>query len=653
MSFRESDVQNQVSLPRTRDASFNNNDFRPISQVVVFTDIDDTCYPTKSKAFYTGSKSGVFPGMSEFLLALTKGVHNHKPRPINVVSARAGNTLQFFKIGEKSKISKSLQKAGGSLGDVLYGKIGDQTSFIRGSMARRVALADRKAKNISSYMRTLTKVLKQLDGKVGGSEVWFMSPSSEDEKKDERVNKRKRIRKRRGGEWKLQAIFCGDNGEGDYLAAEHMINNFPDMKAVFIHKVDLSSKDNCKSELRRKDELRRLSSLTQLNPRQSDRPKLLLYDTVAEASMMAYRHGLVSLSSLQTIYNAIVKSDLYKQHNPRRKSLSPRSDEPSQHKPCVAKTPDGQWVTIEKAWNGVQRVACIPSEKLVCLPQEKVRYRVSSVEKREVKDRRKRAKSANGDSKVLEKRDLHLKYNFEDRHRKQFFDHAWRLKKMLRELIEKKKLRTKRANKRCSRSLSPPPVSRRRRVDKGRSNILYRALGEDTAGLEDGLSPPDVLIGGERPLIPVLSMPELEYETSLENTPTRQEVGEGESMTEKQDSEVDSDPWRLNEPVSFPQQKTNDGRANGRSTLPVPVSDVRRKSDPVGLNVKFFEDEPAEYSPEALGMIQRTMEFLQLSSSNGQLAHKSDDSNTSIFTAVSVINIKPNPKECRSLAIKL
>jgi len=623
MSFKESDVQNQVSFPQTG----SNNGILPISQVVVFTDIDDTCYPTKSKPFYTRAKSGVFPGMSEFLLALSRGAHNHKPRPINVVSARAGNTLQFLRIGKNSKISKSLQKAGGSLGDVLYGKFGDQTTFIRGSWARRVALAERKARNISRYMRALTKYSKQIEGKVGGSEVSFTGPASEDDWKDGCLNKFQYLGQTFGGKQKLQAIFCGDNGEGDYLAAEYMINNFPDMKAVFIHKVELSSKENHKNELWRKDELRRLTSVTQLNPRQNDRPKLLLYDTVAEASMMAYRHGLVSLSSLHTIYDAIVKSDLYKQHDPRRKNLSLRSDEPSQHKKCVAKTPGGQWVAIEKAQDREERVACIPVEKLVCLPHELVRYRVSSVEKRKAKERRGRVSWTQGGKLSLDKSEPHVKYNFEDRHKKQFFDHAWQLKRMVRDL-EMQKIRAKRVNKRLSRSLSPPPASRRRRIGKEVKNpVLCQSFGEEREGLEDGVNPPDVLIGGDQQL----SMPELEYPTSVEHTPPRPSKSDSEGMIDMWYDKVELDPWRLTVPARFTQRE-----------------EIRRKSDPLGLNPKFLE-EPSENSLEALGMIRRTIEFLKLSSNPvGQASQEQRDCIDYKSPQLSL-----STKKSRSLAFKL
>jgi len=304
-----------------------------LSQFVVFTDIDDTCYPTKCKSFYLREESGCFPGMADFLLAISRGRSHQEAWPINVLSARDGKLLPFLKIKEKSRLGKALAKAGGSLGTVLYGKITDQKSIMWGKKARKETLAERKARNMANFMRVLTKDKRmQLRDNMDQyahmrtlSDVDEPPPSMKEKRLKStpalKLDQRSTNRVKR----KLQAIFCGDDGEGDLLAADYMIENFEGIKAVFIHKVQYKFEEkNTKASKARLTLMNKLSercsfanfaSLEPDSPRPFDnRPQLFLYDNVAEASILAYQNEIISLTSLSQIYQAILQSSLYRKN---------------------------------------------------------------------------------------------------------------------------------------------------------------------------------------------------------------------------------------------------------------------------------------------------------------------------------------------------
>eukprot|EP00495_Collosphaeridae_sp_1-RS-2012_P003174 TRINITY_DN263_c0_g2_i2.p1 TRINITY_DN263_c0_g2~~TRINITY_DN263_c0_g2_i2.p1 ORF type:complete len:328 (+),score=91.02 TRINITY_DN263_c0_g2_i2:63-986(+) len=95
----------------------------------------------------------------------------------------------------------------------------------------------------------------------------------------------------------LKAIFVGDDTEGDLMAGIYLLRNCPEVSAVFIHKV--------------KQKRYRIQEKFARDPRLK---RLFFYHTTAEAAMVGYSEGLLSLLSLMNIYNAVGRSAVSKEY---------------------------------------------------------------------------------------------------------------------------------------------------------------------------------------------------------------------------------------------------------------------------------------------------------------------------------------------------
>jgi len=234
---------------------FSEHSFEPLSKkrssIAVFSDIDETL-TCKHDQFY--AKHGVlYPGMVEFLIGLSRGQKNMEPMPINFLSARAGDTVPFVRLTTDHPIVKTVQGSGGEVGSFLYGHVQDQLMRVFGKHSRWAALGRTKVRNLMKYM------------------------------KEQPTN--------------LKVIFVGDDTEGDLMAGIYLLRNCPEVSAVFIHRV--------------KKKHYRIQEKYANDPRLK---RLFFYNTTAEAAMIGYSEGMLSLLSLMNIYNAVGRSAVSKEY---------------------------------------------------------------------------------------------------------------------------------------------------------------------------------------------------------------------------------------------------------------------------------------------------------------------------------------------------
>eukprot|EP00495_Collosphaeridae_sp_1-RS-2012_P003175 TRINITY_DN263_c0_g2_i3.p1 TRINITY_DN263_c0_g2~~TRINITY_DN263_c0_g2_i3.p1 ORF type:complete len:383 (+),score=75.15 TRINITY_DN263_c0_g2_i3:599-1747(+) len=176
-----------------------------------------------------------------------------EPRPINFLSARAGDTVPFVRLTADHPIVQTVLGSGGEVGTFLYGHVQDQLMRVFGKHSRWAALGRTKVRNLIKYMKE--------------------KPSN------------------------LKAIFVGDDTEGDLMAGIYLLRNCPEVSAVFIHKV--------------KQKRYRIQEKFARDPRLK---RLFFYHTTAEAAMVGYSEGLLSLLSLMNIYNAVGRSAVSKEY---------------------------------------------------------------------------------------------------------------------------------------------------------------------------------------------------------------------------------------------------------------------------------------------------------------------------------------------------
>jgi len=212
--------------------------------VQVMTDIDDTLIPhgwhTVSNSIYPLKEP--YPGMPEFLVALSKTALDVQPLSTMLLSARAGDNKALgraFRINPRNHpITIGLETAGGSLGKILYGKLKELLSNPKKAM--------RKYTNLKRYAQ---------------------------------------IRPHQS------YIFVGDDGEGDLKAGLDMLSDDKCyMKAVFIHKVsDIYSRNS--------------EHAYKVDHRYPE--KMFFYNTAAGAAYQALRAGLISRESAEAVISKV------------------------------------------------------------------------------------------------------------------------------------------------------------------------------------------------------------------------------------------------------------------------------------------------------------------------------------------------------------
>jgi len=249
-----------VSGQQTGKLVFGNTEFsiesyeplsKLLSSIAVFSDIDETL-TCRHDPFYA-KHGALYPGIVEFLIGLSRGQKNMEPRPINFLSARAGDTVPFVRLTADHPIVQTVLGSGGEVGTFLYGHVQDQLMRVFGKHSRWAALGRTKVRNLIKYMQEKPKNLK--------------------------------------------AIFVGDDTEGDLMAGIYLLRNCPEVSAVFIHRV--------------KQKRYRIQEKFAQDPRLK---RLFFYYTTAEAAMLGYSEGLLSLLSLMNIYNAIGRSAVSKEY---------------------------------------------------------------------------------------------------------------------------------------------------------------------------------------------------------------------------------------------------------------------------------------------------------------------------------------------------
>jgi len=249
-----------VSGQQTGKLVFGNTEFsiesyeplsKLLSSIAVFSDIDETL-TCRHDPFYA-KHGALYPGIVEFLIGLSRGQKNMEPRPINFLSARAGDTVPFVRLTADHPIVQTVLGSGGEVGTFLYGHVQDQLMRVFGKHSRWAALGRTKVRNLIKYM------------------------------KEKPAN--------------LKAIFVGDDTEGDLMAGIYLLRNCPEVSAVFIHKV--------------KQKRYRIQEKFARDPRLK---RLFFYYTTAEAAMLGYSEGLLSLLSLMNIYNAVGRSAVSKEY---------------------------------------------------------------------------------------------------------------------------------------------------------------------------------------------------------------------------------------------------------------------------------------------------------------------------------------------------
>jgi len=249
-----------VSGQQTGKLVFGNTEFsiesyeplsKLLSSIAVFSDIDETL-TCRHDPFYA-KHGALYPGIVEFLIGLSRGQKNMEPRPINFLSARAGDTVPFVRLTADHPIVQTVLGSGGEVGTFLYGHVQDQLMRVFGKHSRWAALGRTKVRNLIKYM------------------------------KEKPAN--------------LKAIFVGDDTEGDLMAGIYLLRNCPEVSAVFIHKV--------------KQKRYRIQEKFARDPRLK---RLFFYYTTAEAAMLGYSEGLLSLLSLMNIYNAVGRSAVSKKY---------------------------------------------------------------------------------------------------------------------------------------------------------------------------------------------------------------------------------------------------------------------------------------------------------------------------------------------------
>jgi len=234
---------------------YSKESFEPLSKkrssIAVFSDIDETL-TCKHDPFYA-KHGALYPGIVEFLIGLSRGQKNMEPMPINFLSARAGDTVPFVRLNADHPIVKTVQGSGGEVGSFLYGHVQDQLMRVFGKHSRWAALGRTKVRNLIKYMKEQSSNLK--------------------------------------------AVFVGDDTEGDLMAGIYLLRNCPEVSAVFIHRV--------------KKKHYRIQAKFANDPRLK---RLFFYNTTAEAAMIGYSEGMLSLLSLMNIYNAVGRSNVSKEY---------------------------------------------------------------------------------------------------------------------------------------------------------------------------------------------------------------------------------------------------------------------------------------------------------------------------------------------------
>jgi len=122
-----------VSGQQTGKLVFGNTEFsiesyeplsKLLSSIAVFSDIDETL-TCRHDPFYA-KHGALYPGIVEFLIGLSRGQKNMEPRPINFLSARAGDTVPFVRLTADHPIVQTVLGSGGEVGTFLYGHVQDQ-----------------------------------------------------------------------------------------------------------------------------------------------------------------------------------------------------------------------------------------------------------------------------------------------------------------------------------------------------------------------------------------------------------------------------------------------------------------------------------------------------------------------------------------------
>jgi len=225
---------------------------------VVFADVDKTI----GENCNSNAEGAIYPGMCELLVALSRGPDNNKPEPIQLLSARFPN--RFFtcwEITDGSPVGRAVKKAGGKLGKRSYGLFWDQWRSVfrlwwKFNQNRYYYLAKRKMKNILKAFR-----------------------------KDRKQN--------RSGH--RGYIFCGDDGEGDVIAATDMLVHQElrqKMRAVLIHEV---AGGNAAKKRQRKERILKCAGRDKI---------VIFHKDVESAAGQALERELIS----QAGYNKVMKA---------------------------------------------------------------------------------------------------------------------------------------------------------------------------------------------------------------------------------------------------------------------------------------------------------------------------------------------------------
>jgi len=164
----------------------------------VYTDVDDTVKSSGGGRFLGVDtrypKGTLYPGVTAFLRAVSSGPLMKPPRKVVVTTARPDNSL--FRISPDSKVANAFDKQAGAdwglaLEHTLYGRKRDFRHYVKNRVDMYVALAKHKVRNVRAKQEELGYP---------------------------------------------EAVFVGDNGQGDLRTARALLEQ-GDIAAAFIHDV--------------------------------------------------------------------------------------------------------------------------------------------------------------------------------------------------------------------------------------------------------------------------------------------------------------------------------------------------------------------------------------------------------------------------------